>query len=343
MRAEKMSPKFALLSFAVLPALLALSCSGPARQPAPPYPLAQPEWKRDIRSRLAGTVVNCSFDNVPLKEVLDSLQKQSGVNFVVDPRAVKEAPLDSARVSFSATDATLGSALNAAVRGTGLDYTLRNEVVFISLPSLLPAFSDAEAAVSRIEVARERMRQMQANRDIEAKLDTMKVSLNFDSTEAGDFVTFFGGFIGTEVNVAPCEPGVDMARKLTLKVKEVSARSALGLFCQFTEVDFILDGRITITSRQSAEEFRQRQAEGDEVLRRLVAVDISPRPVWSALAEVEKALGVPVFVDEAVWNCPEDFGIKGEALTAREVLRALAETCGAEFIADGREVFVLKP
>ncbi len=85
-----------------------------------------------IESKL-DAVVSLKVDNQPLHEAIFVLTNETGVNIVLDPKALSEAGLTSASpVSLSVKKVKLRTVLKLLLRPLGLTYRLEDEVVLIT-------------------------------------------------------------------------------------------------------------------------------------------------------------------------------------------------------------------
>jgi len=85
-------------------------------------------WKKQVFTQLEKRV---SFDflDTPLADVVAFLQNLTGVNMVLDPAAIQG---DDVPVTLKVNDMRLGAALDWILRLANLQYTLRDEAVFVS-------------------------------------------------------------------------------------------------------------------------------------------------------------------------------------------------------------------
>lgn len=97
----------------------------------PFYP-AVPKRTQEIQQAL-NSDTKCDFPDVPLSEVLQSLQTQHGINMYLDAQALKEQGLTADEpINVSLNGISLKSALNIILEPIGLDYVIDNEVLKIT-------------------------------------------------------------------------------------------------------------------------------------------------------------------------------------------------------------------
>jgi RNA polymerase sigma factor (sigma-70 family) len=79
--------------------------------------------------------VSVDFQNQPLREAVAFLQNDSGLNIVLDPKALREERLTSSSpVSLTAKQVPIKSVLKLMLKPLGLTYTIVDEVVLITNP-----------------------------------------------------------------------------------------------------------------------------------------------------------------------------------------------------------------
>ena len=89
------------------------------------------EWKKQIRNALQQPV-SFDFADTDLEEVRRFLQAYTGVNFVLDRKALEGK--GELKVTLTLNRASLEAALKYITGVLGLDYTLKDEAVFITTP-----------------------------------------------------------------------------------------------------------------------------------------------------------------------------------------------------------------
>ncbi|MFM2095158.1 MAG: hypothetical protein RIS70_2282, partial [Planctomycetota bacterium] len=102
------------------------------------------QWQQRLRKRFSPTeleiqrslsqMVDVQFDNMPLKEVVSALEKQSGINIFLDPSGMAiEGVTSDTPVSLTlARPISLRSALNLILEPKRLGYVIQNEVLKIT-------------------------------------------------------------------------------------------------------------------------------------------------------------------------------------------------------------------
>ncbi len=95
-----------------------------------PEPPAYPAVRRALKRK-----ISVDFQESPLDHVVDYLREASGVNVVLDRRALQEVDISpDVPVSFRAADVTLASALRLMLGDLGLTYQVWDEVILITTP-----------------------------------------------------------------------------------------------------------------------------------------------------------------------------------------------------------------
>jgi general secretion pathway protein D len=97
---------------------------------------AEPEWKRMIARKL-DRKVTFEFVDTPLSEALQFLQTLTETTIILDPRAFDAGGGDNTPITLKVTNMPLRTALKWILRLADLDFTLKNEAVFISTPQNL--------------------------------------------------------------------------------------------------------------------------------------------------------------------------------------------------------------
>ncbi len=91
------------------------------------------EENREINAALDATKVSADFNATTLKEAAAFLANLGGLNIQVDPRArAGDKPAAEAEVTFKAQNIKLRNAIAWLTRLTGLSWTVRDQVVFIT-------------------------------------------------------------------------------------------------------------------------------------------------------------------------------------------------------------------
>jgi len=85
-------------------------------------------WRNAIEMKLERSV-SCSFEDTPLRDVVEFLEQMTKVNFVLDSAATAE---DEHLVTLTLNDVSVRSMLSTIMGTTGLDYILKDQAVFIS-------------------------------------------------------------------------------------------------------------------------------------------------------------------------------------------------------------------
>jgi general secretion pathway protein D len=97
---------------------------------------AEPQWKKEIRKMLERKVT-FEFVDTPLQEAIQFLQTLTRTTIILDPMALEDSAAASTPITLRVNDMSLGLALRWILRLADLDYTLKDEAVFISTPQRL--------------------------------------------------------------------------------------------------------------------------------------------------------------------------------------------------------------
>jgi len=96
----------------------------------------EPSWKKEIRKQMDRRVT-FEFVDTPLEEAINFLQTLTKVNMILDPNAFTGGGGADVPITLKVSDMELSLALKWILRLAELDYTLKNEAVFISTPQNL--------------------------------------------------------------------------------------------------------------------------------------------------------------------------------------------------------------
>lgn len=94
---------------------------------------AEPQWKREVRRKL-DRKVTFEFVDTPLSEAIQFLQTLTETTIILDSKAFDGAVGTTTPITLKVTKMPLRTALRWILRLADLDYTLKNEAVFISTP-----------------------------------------------------------------------------------------------------------------------------------------------------------------------------------------------------------------
>ncbi len=97
---------------------------------------AEPQWKRDIRKMLERRVT-FEFVDTPLQEAIQFLQTLTKTTIILDPMALEDTTAAGTPITLRVNDMSLGLALRWILRLADLDFTLKDEAVYISTPQRL--------------------------------------------------------------------------------------------------------------------------------------------------------------------------------------------------------------
>jgi len=97
---------------------------------------AEPQWKKDVRRKL-DRKVTFEFVDTPLSEAIQFLQTLTETTIILDSKAFEGGVGANTPITLKVTKMPLRTALRWILRLADLDYTLKNEAVFISTPKNL--------------------------------------------------------------------------------------------------------------------------------------------------------------------------------------------------------------
>lgn len=97
---------------------------------------AEPQWKRQIRKMLERRVT-FEFVDTPLQEAIQFLQTLTKTTIILDPMALEDTTATGTPITLRVNDMSLGLALRWILRLADLDFTLKDEAVYISTPQRL--------------------------------------------------------------------------------------------------------------------------------------------------------------------------------------------------------------
>lgn len=105
--------------------LILAACSLPAWAGQPPAPnSADTAIERALEAR-----IDIDFDHEPLDEAIKQIAAKAGIQMVIDPIVLDRGPV----ITFQAKDLRLSTALGLMLDGIDLDFSIRDDVVIISL------------------------------------------------------------------------------------------------------------------------------------------------------------------------------------------------------------------
>jgi type II secretory pathway component GspD/PulD (secretin) len=98
-----------------------------------PFTLGRPSEKEKAIERQLSAPISISFDNTPLKQVLDELRDYHGINIVDDKQALQEAGVSlESPISIKLDRISLRSALNLILHQVRLTHVIKDEVLMIT-------------------------------------------------------------------------------------------------------------------------------------------------------------------------------------------------------------------
>jgi hypothetical protein len=90
---------------------------------------AKQEWREKINAALSAKA-SVDFKATPLHDVIATFKQKSAANFILDP---KSTPAESTKVTHK-QDGILGDVMKATLKTVGLDFSVRDGVVFVFDP-----------------------------------------------------------------------------------------------------------------------------------------------------------------------------------------------------------------
>jgi len=228
---------------------------------------------RESLEKLKSIRITMDFANAPLPAVLDYLRELSGLNFVIDSRAIPEPA--SERISFKATDIVLHECLklllnrrgyvhvveNGAVTITSkraLSHVLRVEVYDVEeLLSDLPALPGVDMSRGTLDLpdGRDALRRLPAPspRDpeliaIERKLRTIRMDVDRSDANLHQGLRWLGDYAGLDILIdarVSARPGLSQPVRVVAKDAALvdvltNLLSPLGLHFQVTDEKVVL-------------------------------------------------------------------------------------------------------
>jgi len=306
---------------------------------------------RKVRKRLEDTRVSVSFDKVPVRDVLNSLQARGGVNIVPDRRL--DGPWKKT-VTLALRNVSLKDALRAVTVPMALDYAVRDGVVFVSEARTVAAGLKRRTPTFGTYVV--------TRRDCElfAKLADTNVSVTFDKTptlEAVETLHTLG-----HVPIVPdrsklIEPA---QRTVSLKLKDVPLATAITLLAEQLDLTWCIRYSIVLISTEAecrpsppipepavyaantptAKDIRLKHTLDETE----VSFTFNERPVdeaWQALAAMAK---IPVVRDpEATFPKDRTVTLKLTAVPVGIAFRLLADQLDRQYIITGGKLFISTP
>lgn len=84
-----------------------------------------------IREKLETTRITFEFDSTPITEVVKLLIQKSGINMIIEPRAIEHGA-EKYDISLKVENMKLKTALNWIMQFSNLDYDIRDELIYIA-------------------------------------------------------------------------------------------------------------------------------------------------------------------------------------------------------------------
>lgn len=245
------------------------------------------------RDRLA-QVADLDFKNVPLKDILEDIRTQFGLDYIIDPNALENGEIDlTFPVTLKLDAIPLEVALDLMLRAPPLGYRLRRGKLFLSSTSRLDA--DLEPRVYRVRGGRESAEEL-----VELIVNTVDPD-SWD--EAGE-----DGTIEIRANAIVVRQSAEnhkQIRRLLANLSAVGARrphaaggSAIAQFpdAQFPDAASAYGGPILGDDASLAEAAANARAR--DRLAQVVDLDIKDGPLEDMLDYLRTTFGVQSHVDQ---------------------------------------------
>ncbi|MBI3097519.1 MAG: hypothetical protein HYY93_04630 [Planctomycetes bacterium] len=237
---------------------------------APPAVAAE----TSVQERLSRQKVSLDFLDTPPADVLDFLSEISGCNFVLDPVAAEEV---QDKVSLKVRDLPLDKALKLLLTPLGLDFLAEDGIVYISDETGLNSYR---------------------TRRIESKLNSLNVTLNFQSAPLSEVISFLNDFSEVSFIFDSSVPDSTQERQVTLQIRNASLRDTLSALmrtvgCRFeVQPATVVIVQATALAPDSSQPVRRAYS-----LARL-GIGLEPTAVIGLIGKVEPSLAGKVQFDE---------------------------------------------
>lgn len=237
------------------------------------------------------------YTNKLLSEVVDDLSKQADAPFTIDPEA--EGNLANTRITFAAVNIKLDHALDWLVSKAGLQYTLRNETIFISNEERI---GDDQWVSARVAVKPRRVKDW---RPFLKHRMQQRVTFDFKNTPLQEAVAFLQK--NTKITYVLNKEAVKEQRnpRVTLNLEKMGLIMALDSVVEHVGLKYmLLDEAIYISSKKEIEALAALLPEEDGPP---YGEEDSPAEEEAPKEPPAEAKRLPMARDEHGWLCTEVF------------------------------------
>jgi len=163
-----------------------------------------------VQKKLDDQKVNLNFDGTGFSDAIDTLHELSGLNIVVSTAAGEVVTSDQPKVSLKVKELALRDALNLVLASPGFVYRVRNGVVFV---------------MTKDEAKKQDAITLELEGAVKKKLESQKLTFNFNSTPLSEVLQFLSDFTGVTVEA---DKAIDTEQvKIDLRLKGVIAKDAI--------------------------------------------------------------------------------------------------------------------
>lgn len=196
--------------------------------------------QKNIRKKLSQKI-SFTFEDMPLTEAVSHFQKMSGLNIILDSRALKGKKAEDISIVFRAADMTLEHVLFWTARKAGLVCAIEDTTVIISSKKLYP---------HHWPLHQKGEEQTGWHRNIREKLKT-KISFDFVNTpfteKAASFLQSLTGItIITDYGIDPHN------NRVTLRVNDMPVETALKWICRMSGFEFTVAREALLVSAEDS-------------------------------------------------------------------------------------------
>lgn len=308
---------------------------------AAPRPAQAQVWRESIKISLS-KIKSYQFKDQALRDVLQVMAQDAEINIVLDEGA---PGIDPARkITFEVTRMSIGDALTWVTRMSGLEWTTRDEAVYVTV---YPRLSQQ----ARLDIqARNIAWRAEAERDwlprIRVALDK-KINVTFVEKPLADCAASLRAMLGVNVIVSP---GVAKSAPVTLQTTtSMTAENALAWISRQAGVDFAVLNNAVYFAPPA--EIRIIRASGLDLSAHgratdVVTFDFKDTPVKEAMEALGRQVGVSVVVKNDMASLPT-VTLAGKDMSLNAALQAVANASGlnSAIIPEGATVTVtlMKP
>ena len=238
------------------PATGAAANTTAASAPATPAAAVSPEepWKAELRQQLK-LKVSFDFQVVPFDDAVKFLGSISKINLVISPKLTLGGG-DKVPVTIKVKDMELGVALKTMTKLAGLDYTLKDQAVYIGPAETIAGFEAekkyfVDQAV-KAEKAALALRDQPWKKNIMDQLQR-KISFDFQNTPLADGLRYLRQDAPINMIIEPKLAQEDPI--ITLRGKEMTTEMALTWVTKMCDAEWVLqDNAVYIRKAVAAAE-----------------------------------------------------------------------------------------